>query len=153
MPHLGSAAAFDWLGRRGMATPHLRDAALSVIDIESFEVVKTIETLGPGFFLRTHDATPYAWVDVFFGPNADAVQVLDTRTLEMVRTIRPSPGITAGHVAFTKDGSHALVSVWDDEEGALVIYDAQSLAEVKRLPMRRPVGKYNVGNCLAAAGE
>jgi hypothetical protein len=153
MPHLGSAAAFDWQGRRVMATPHLRDAALSVIDIDSFEVVKTIETLGPGFFLRTHPATPYAWVDVFFGPNADAVQVLDTRTLEMVQTIRPSPGITAGHVAFTNDGSHALVSVWDDAQGALVIYDADSLEEVKRLPMRRPVGKYNVGNRLAAAGD
>jgi len=153
MPHLGSAAAFDLQGRRVMATPHLHDAALSVIDIDSFEVVRTIETLGPGFFLRTHAATPYAWVDVFFGPDADAVQVLDTRTLEMVRTIRPSPGITAGHVAFTKNGSHALVSVWDDDVGALVIYDAQSLLEVKRLPMRRPVGKYNVGNRLAAAGD
>jgi DNA-binding beta-propeller fold protein YncE len=153
MPHLGSGAAFEWQGRRVMATPHLHEAALSVIDIDRFEVVKTIETLGPGFFLRTHEATPYAWVDVFFGPDADAVQVLDTRTLEMVATIRPSPGITAGHVAFTRDGSHALVSVWDDAKGALVIYDAQSLEEVKRLPMRRPVGKYNVANRLAAAGD
>ena len=153
MPHLGSGAAFEWQERRVVATPHLHDAALSVIDIEDFEVVKTIETLGPGFFLRTHPATPYAWVDVFFGPNADAVQVLDTRSLELVATIRPSPGITAGHVEFTRDGAFALVSVWDDAQGALVVYDAQNLLEVKRLPMRRPVGKYNVANRLGAAGD
>jgi len=28
----------------------------------------------------------------------------------------------------------------------LVVYDAQTLKEVKRLPMKRPVGKYNVYN-------
>jgi mono/diheme cytochrome c family protein/DNA-binding beta-propeller fold protein YncE len=153
MPHLGSAAAFAWQGRQVMATPHLHDAALSVIDTEALEVVDEIATLGPGFFLRSHPATPYAWVDVFFGPDADAVQVLDTRTLELVRTIRPSPGITAGHVEFTADGAYALVSVWDVDQGALVIYDSQTLEEVKRLPMRRPVGKYNVTNRLAGAGD
>jgi hypothetical protein len=31
-------------------------------------------------------------------------------------------------------------------DGALVVYDAQTLKEVKRLPMKRPVGKYNVYN-------
>ena len=152
MPHLGSAAAFEWQGRQVMATPHLRDAAVSVIDVEKLEVVKEIETLGPGFFLRAHPATPYAWVDVFFGPDADAVQVLDTRTLELVRTIRPSPGTTAGHVEFTRDGRYALVSVWADD-GAVVVYDAHTLEEVKRIPMRNPVGKYNVHNRLATAGD
>ncbi len=153
MPHLGSGAFFEWQGRKVVATPHLHDAALSVIDIERFELVKTIATLGPGFFLRAHPAAPYAWVDVFFGPDADAVQVLDTRTLELVRTIRPSPGITAGHVEFTRDGSHALVSVWDVEEGAVVVYDAKTLDEVTRIPMRRPVGKYNVTNRLAGNAD
>jgi hypothetical protein len=31
-------------------------------------------------------------------------------------------------------------------DGALVVYDAHTLAEVKRLPMLKPVGKYNVYN-------
>lgn len=147
LPHLGSAAAFTWQGRRVMATPHLREAAVSVIDIDSFEVVARIETLGPGFFLRTHPNSRYAWVDVFFGPDNDAVQVIDTQSLEIVATLRPSPGKTAAHVAFTKDGGHALVSVWDID-GALVVYDAETLTETARIPMRRPVGKYNVHNRL-----
>ena len=28
----------------------------------------------------------------------------------------------------------------------MIVYDAQTLEEVKRLPMRKPVGKYNVWN-------
>ncbi|HQX68164.1 MAG TPA: cytochrome D1 domain-containing protein, partial [Ottowia sp.] len=32
------------------------------------------------------------------------------------------------------------------DEGALIVYDAASFKEVKRLPMRKPVGKYNVFN-------
>lgn len=152
MPHLGSGATFIFDDRPVVATPHLHEAALSVIDLEKLEVIETIPTLGPGFFLRAHPATPFAWVDVFFGPDADAVQVLDTRTLELVRTIRPRPGTTAGHVEFTADGTHALVSIWDDD-GAVVVYDALTLEEVKRIAMRRPVGKYNVHNRLAAAGD
>ncbi len=40
---------------------------------------------------------------------------------------------------------YALVSV-REMDGALVVYDAQTFKEVKRLPMKRPVGKYNVYN-------
>mgnify|MGYP002348915438 FL=1 len=31
-------------------------------------------------------------------------------------------------------------------DGAIIIYDAVTLKEVKRLPMKKPVGKYNVWN-------
>jgi len=145
MPHLGSGITFTYEGRPVLATPHLKDAMVSVIDMQSWQTVKRIETLGPGFFLRGHESTPYAWVDVFFGPNKDALHVIDTRTLAIVATLRPSPGKTSGHIEFTRDGRYALVSVWE-QDGALVVYDANTFAEVKRIPMRKPSGKYNVFN-------
>ena len=46
---------------------------------------------------------------------------------------------------FTRDGRYALVSIWD-MDGALVVYDADTLEEVKRIPMKKPSGKYNVYN-------
>ena len=115
--------------------------------METWETIRHIDTLGPGFFMRSHENTPYAWVDVFFGPNRDAVHVIDKNSLEIVRTLRPEPGKTAAHVEFTRDGRYALLSIWD-EDGALVIYDASTLEEVKRLPMKKPSGKYNVFNKL-----
>lgn len=145
LPHLGSGIAWQRDGRWVMATPHLKEAALSVIDLETWTVLKRIATPGPGFFLRGHENTPYVWADVFMGKPNDTLQIIDTRTLEIARTLTPSPGKTAGHVEFSRDGRYALVSVWD-MDGALVVYDAATFEEVKRLPMKKPSGKYNVFN-------
>ena len=145
MPHLGSGISWARNGHRVMATPHLREGKLSVIDTESWQRIGVIETDGPGFFLRSHEKSPYFWSDVFFGPNKDAMHVIDKQSLKIVKTLRPVPGATVAHVEFTRDGSKALVSVWE-EDGAIIIYDAQSLEELNRLPMRKPSGKYNVWN-------
>ena len=145
MPHLGSGITWEYQGRMVLATPNLREGKVSVIDMESWETVRQIETLGPGFFMRSHENTPYAWVDVFFGPNKDVVHVIDKRSLEIVKTLRPAPGKTAAHVEFTRDGKYALLSIWDPD-GAVVVYDASTLEEVKRIPMNKPSGKYNVYN-------
>lgn len=145
LPHLGSGISWERDGHRIMATPHLKEGKLSVIDTDTWERIATIKTEGPGFFLRSHENTPYIWSDVFFGPNKDLMHVIDKQSLEIVKTLQPVPGATVAHVEFTKDGKHALVSVWEDD-GAVIVYDSETLEEVQRLPMRKPSGKYNVWN-------
>ena len=145
MPHLGSGITWDRDGHKVMATPHLNEGVLSVIDMTDWSLVRTITTDGPGFFLRSHETSPYVWADVFFGPNKDKMHVIDKQTLEIVRTLDPAPGKTVAHTEFTRDGRHALVSIWEDD-GAVIVYDARTLEEVRRLPMKKPSGKYNVWN-------
>ncbi len=145
LPHLGSGIVWERGGRLVMATPHLKEARLSVIDIGDWSLAGTVETLGPGFFLRSHEASPYVWADVFFGEHRDAVHVINKQTLEIVATLRPVPGATAAHVEFDRHGRYALLSIWEDE-GWVIVYDAATLEEVTRLPMRKPSGKYNVFN-------
>ena len=145
MPHLGSGITWEYKGRPVLATPNLKTGNVTVIDMESWKPVKHIETMGPGFFMRSHENTPYAWVDVFFGANKDVMHVIDKNTLEIVKTLRPVPGKTAAHVEFTRDGKYALLSIWDPD-GAVIVYDAKTLEEVKRLPMNKPSGKYNIYN-------
>ncbi|GAA3915658.1 cytochrome D1 domain-containing protein [Litoribacillus peritrichatus] len=145
MPHLGSGITWDYQGKQVLATPNLKEGKVSVIDMSTWEVIKDIKTEGPGFFMRSHEQSPYAWVDVFFGPNKEAVHVIDKKTLEIVKTLRPAPGKTAAHVEFTKDGSKVLLSIWD-MDGEVIVYDANTLEEEKRLPMVKPSGKYNVWN-------
>jgi len=145
MPHLGSGITWMYQGRPVLATPNLRKGEVTVIDMRDWQVIKRIRTNGPGFFMRSHENTPYAWVDVFFGPHRDEVHIIDKRTLEVVRTLRPVSGRTAAHVEFDKDGRHALLSIWD-HDGAVIVYDAATFEEVKRLPMVKPSGKYNVHN-------
>ncbi len=147
MPHLGSGITWERNGRTLLATPHLEKSEVSVIDMGTWQTVARIETLGPGFFLRSHENTPYAWADVYFGPHKDAVHVIDKRSLAIVRTLRPAPGKTAAHVEFDRYGKYALLSVSEPApDGALVVYDAATLEEIKRIPMNKPSGKYNVYN-------
>ncbi|RMG42736.1 MAG: cytochrome C oxidase Cbb3, partial [Candidatus Dadabacteria bacterium] len=142
MPHLGAGISFDYHGRRVMALPNLGKGLISVIDMSSWKTVKEIKTAGPGFFIRSHEKSPYFWADVFFGPNRDKIHVIDKKTLKIVKTLIPAPGKTSAHIEFDRYGRYALVSIWD-MDGALVIYDAGTLKEVKRIKMKKPSGKYN----------
>jgi cytochrome c553 len=145
MPHLGSGISWQLEGRTLIATPHLKESAISIIDAATWATVKRLETLGPGFFMRSHENTPYAWTDASLSQRRDTIQIIDKRTLETVRTLTPAPGRTVSHVEFTRDGRYALVSLWEDD-GALIVFDAATFEEITRLPMRKPSGKYNVWN-------
>lgn len=146
MPHLGSGITWMRDGRRVMATPNLREGLVSVFDIKEWKPVGQIATLGPGFFMRSHEASRYAWVDSMMSPaHKDTLQVIDKEKLEVVARLRPEPGKTLAHIEFTRDGRYALASLWE-MDGAIIVFDAQTLKEVKRIPMKKPVGKYNVHN-------
>ncbi|NDP64155.1 nitrite reductase [Polaromonas sp.] len=148
MPHLGSGITFAWNGTTVLASPNLKDGAVTVVDMKTWQVVKTIATPGPGFFMRSHENSPYAWVDSMMSPQArDTLTIIDKRTLEPVAQVR-EPGHTLSHIEFTRDGRYALASLMENE-GALIVYDALTLKEVKRLPMSKPIGKYNVWNKIS----
>lgn len=150
MPHLGSGTYWQRNGQWVFATPNISKGQISVLDLKTWKLIKQIPTLGPGFFMRSHANSRYVWSDVFFGPDNDAIHLIDKQTLEIAHTLRPMPGKTAAHVEFTRDGRYLLLSIWD-REGALIVYDSQTLQEVKRLPMNKPSGKYNVGNKIEFA--
>ena len=146
LPHLGSGITWVYSGTPVLATPNLKEGMVTVIDMKTWKTIKHIKTPGPGFFMRSHENTPYAWVDAMMSPaGKDAIQIIDKRTLELVQTLKPAPGKTAAHTEFTRDGKYALVSIWE-MDGALVVYDAATFKEIKRLPMKKPSGKYNVYN-------
>ncbi|HLS87757.1 MAG TPA: cytochrome D1 domain-containing protein [Burkholderiales bacterium] len=146
LPHLGSGISWEREGRRVMATPNLREGLVSIIDMATWKTVAEVPTRGPGFFLRSHEASRYAWVDSMMSPGGrDTLQVLDKQTLAIVRELKAAPGKTLAHVEFDRYGRYVLASLWE-QDGALVVYDAATLEEVKRIPMKKPVGKYNVHN-------
>ncbi len=148
MPHLGSGITFAWNGSTVLASPNLKGGAIDVIDMKTWKPVATIPTPGPGFFMRSHENTRFAWTDSMMSPTSkDTMTVIDKTTLKPVATVK-EPGKTLAHIEFTKDGKYALASVWE-MEGALIVYDAVTFKEIKRLPMSKPVGKYNVWNKIS----
>lgn len=145
MPHLGAGISFDHAGRKVMAMPHLKEAKISVVDLENWKVIKQIDMPGPGFFLRSHAGSRLIWADSMMSARKDTMSLIDKETLTIAQSLTPAPGKTAAHTELDRSGRHALVSIWEND-GALVVYDTTTLAEVKRLPMSKPSGKYNVYN-------
>ncbi|MBQ0933501.1 c-type cytochrome [Ideonella sp. 3Y2] len=148
MPHLGSGITWAWKDTTVLASPNLKGSGVDVIDMATWKPVATIATPGPGFFMRSHESSRYAWTDSMMSPTArDTLTLIDKATLQPVATVR-EPGRTLAHIEFTRDGRYALASLWE-MDGALIVYDAATLKEVKRLPMSKPVGKYNVWNKIS----
>ena len=146
LPHLGSGITWERGGARVMATPNLRDGVITVVEVGTWKTVKQVATPGPGFFLRSHEASRYAWADsMMSAAGRDTLSLIDKQTLEVAARLRPEPGKTLAHVEFDRHGRYALASLWE-QDGALIVFDAATLAEVKRIPMKKPVGKYNVAN-------
>lgn len=151
MPHLGSGITWAWRGRTVMASPNLNEGVVSIIDMRDWKTLKSVPTLGPGFFMRSHEKSRYAWTDSMMSREGrDTLQVIDKESLEVVARLRPEPGKTLAHVEFTRDGRYALASLWERKAdgGAIIVFDAATLEEVKRIPMDKPVGKYNLHNKL-----
>jgi hypothetical protein len=128
MPHLGSG--ISWTGRMaragqdgdGHAQP--QRGLISIIDMKTWKTIKQIKTRGPGFFMRSHENSRYAWTDSMMSKEfKDTMQVIDKEKLEVVAELKPEPGKTFAHVEFTKDGKYVLASLWE-MDGALIIYDA-----------------------------
>ncbi|MBK9572794.1 MAG: c-type cytochrome [Rhodoferax sp.] len=151
MPHLGSGITWKWQGKTVMATPNLKDGLITVIDLSDWKTIKSLPTPGPGFFMRSHEATPYAWADSMMSKAKDTLTVFDKRSLERVTEIKTDPGKTLAHIEFTRDGKYALASLWERKAdgGALIVFDAATFKEVKRIPMDKPVGKYNLFNKIS----
>jgi DNA-binding beta-propeller fold protein YncE len=154
MPHLGSGITWQWKDpkdpkgkmRTVMASPNLNEGLITVIDLDTFENIKQIKTRGPGFFMRSHENSRYAFTDSMMSKEyKNHLQVIDKETLEVVHEFKAEPGQTLAHVEFTRDGRYALASLWE-MDGALVVIDTKTLKEVKRIPAKKPVGKYNVWN-------
>ena len=141
MPHLASAALWKADNTVYAAIPHIRKPVLTIMRLYDWKVVKTVRLKGAGFFARTHRGTDYIWVDT----NTDTIQLIDRKSLEVKKELVPEQGRKAMHIEFTKDGRYALISIWE-KEGAVVIYDTETLKPVKVLPFSKPVGKYNATN-------
>ncbi len=143
--HLGEGKVTVW----GNDPQGHKDAA--------WKVCYTVDTDGPGVFIRTHPKSDYVWADQTKHPEPavqQSVKVIDKKTRKVIKTIRVTEeeGKAAVHMEFNADGSEVWVSVWNRKDssnptGEIVIYDSKTLKEIKRIKgLTTPTGKFNVHN-------
>jgi protein NirF len=75
------------------------------------------------------------WVN-FAPPHNDTIQVIDTLSLAVIRTLKPGKAVL--HMEFTPRGEQVWMSVRD--ENRVDVYDTGTFERVASLPADRPSG-------------
>ncbi len=142
-------------------TSHLGENKLSFIKTNPGEnqwtVVKEIKASGNGggaLFVKSHPKSKHLWVDRTLNPDAtlnSAVDVFDTNTLELKKTLKAPEGVDgrAVHFEYNKAGDEVWVSYFMGEKSAIVIYNDKDLTIKKIIQgdwVENPTGKFNVYN-------
>lgn len=106
-----------------------------VVDRREWREVGRIAVHGQPVFAVAQPGGRRVWVNFAF-PTNDVVQVIDVPQMQVVQELRPGRAVL--HMEFTPRGEQAWVSSRDD--GAVVVYDGASFAELARLPAESPSG-------------
>ncbi len=112
---------------------NIRSGSATVIDLESRQRIRNIETGAGAEGVAVCPVRPEVWVS---NRAADTVTILDTETLDKIGEV-PCAAFPI-RVTFTPDGKTALVSC--ARSGEVVIFDAAERKEVRRVKMEAEAG-------------
>ncbi|KIL99973.1 Heme d1 biosynthesis protein NirF [Paramagnetospirillum magnetotacticum MS-1] len=131
MPHLrGWAAAGDeiWL-------PAIGHHQVLVVDKGTWTEKTRIDVAGQPVFAMARPDGRQVWVN-FALPDYSKVQVIDTQTKTVIKTLEP--GLAILHMEFTPKGERVWLSARDSDK--VVVYDTETLEPVAELPAAKPSG-------------
>ncbi len=131
MPHLDA-----WAQAAGRAfVPAAGRHEVLVIDPRTWQEAGRIEVAGQPVFVVARPDGRQIWVN-FAHPNNGQVQVIDTETLKVVKTIAPGKAVL--HLEFTPRGEQVWISARDSN--SVVVYDTDTLEPVATLSATAPSG-------------
>ncbi|MEI2808420.1 cytochrome D1 domain-containing protein [Albidovulum sp.] len=131
MPHLQG-----WAFTEGQyVLPAVGQHELLWVDRTSLAEVARTPVHGQPVFIIAQPGSPFVWVN-FATPLNDTVQVVDSRTHQVVRTL--TPGAAVLHMEFAPRGAEVWISARDDNR--VMIYDTRSLKLVGEIAAESPSG-------------
>ncbi|MGL4281767.1 MAG: cytochrome D1 domain-containing protein [Albidovulum sp.] len=131
MPHLQG-----WAFTEGQyALPAVGRHELLWVDRASLKEVAATPMHGQPVFVIAQPASPYVWVN-FATPLNDTVQVVDSRSHEVVATLTPGKAVL--HMEFAPRGAEVWISARDDDK--VVIYDTRSREKLGEIDAKAPSG-------------
>jgi protein NirF len=131
MPHLrgwavaGNQAYLPAIGRHEVL----------VVDKSTWKETGRVKVKGQPVFVMARPDGRQVWVNFAF-PDNGWVQVIDTLSGEVVKTLQPGKAIL--HMEFTPRGEHVWLSARDDH--SVSIYDTQNFERLTTLPAQSPSG-------------
>ena len=131
MPHLQS-----WAFTEGQyALPAVGRHEILWVDRASQKTTATTPVHGQPVFIIAQPASPYVWVN-FATPLNDVVQVVDSRSHEVVATLTPGKAIL--HMEFAPRGAEVWISARDDNR--VMIYDTKTREKIGEVVADSPSG-------------
>jgi protein NirF len=131
MPHLeGWALA----GRRAFL-PAVGHHRVLVVDVDGWKELAQIPVHGQPVFAVARPDGRQVWVN-FALPDNDTVQVIDTETLKVIKTLKPGKAVL--HMEFSPRGEQVWLSVRDED--LIRVYDTRTLEPLARLAAAKPSG-------------
>ena len=133
MPHLRGWA----VAGRHAYLPAIGRHEVLVVDTESWAEVARIPVAGQPVFAIARPDGRQVWVN-FAVPDYDRVQVIDTSTRRVVKTLEPGKAVL--HMEFTPRGEAVWISSRDANR--VSVFDTQSFATLATLPLDAPSGVF-----------
>lgn len=131
MPHLeGWAIA----GNRAFV-PAIGRHEVLVIDTGNWQEAGRIKVHGQPVFVMARPDGRHIWVN-FSVPDNDTLQVIDTQTLSVIKTLKPGKGVL--HMEFEPRGEEVWASVRDEDR--LAIFDTATFKQVTTIKAEKPSG-------------
>ena len=131
MPHLeGWAIA----GRRAFV-PAIGHHEVLVINTDDWSEAGRIAVHGQPVFVMARPDGRYVWVN-FAVPDNNTLQVIDTETLKIIKTLTPGKGVL--HMEFEPRGEEVWASVRDMDR--VDVFDTDSFERVASMPAKKPSG-------------
>jgi protein NirF len=131
MPHLeGWAVAGDFA-----FVPAVGHHEVLVINMRDWSEAGRIKVHGQPVFVMARPDGRNVWVN-FAVPNNDTLQVIDTETLSIIKTLTPGKGVL--HMEFEPRGAQVWASVRDEDR--IAIFDTDSFKQLNTFEAKKPSG-------------
>ena len=131
MPHLeGWAIAGNYA-----FVPAIGRHEVLVIDTTTWTEAGRIKVHGQPVFVMARPDGRHIWVN-FSVPDNDTLQVIDTQSLKIVKTLKPGKGVL--HMEFEPRGEEVWASIRDEDR--LAVFDTETFEQVTTIEAEKPSG-------------
>lgn len=131
MPHLEGWA----IANNRAFVPGVGRYEVIVINQHNWKQEARIAVHGQPVFVMARPDGRQIWVNFAF-PRNDTIQIIDTMTMKVVKTLKPGKAIL--HMEFTSRGENVWVSVRDEDQ--VKVFDTSTFNQLQSLPALKPSG-------------
>jgi protein NirF len=131
MPHLEGWAMTEEYA----FLPSVGHYEVLVVKRNNWQQKAAIPVHGQPVFVMARPDGHQIWVN-FAHPRNDTVQVIDTESLKIIKTLKPGKAVL--HMEFTPRGEQVWISARDSNQ--VTVYDTRTFEVIATLPMNKPSG-------------